>query len=127
VPLARSADTLWVAPVADARCFQPGARWFLAVGSPIGAAETAARVPVLAKACASKFVLELVRRAFPGLPLEHLPAPPPTLAPRADRTYFAITLAGPCAQALQENREFGVYVPDGIPDPALELAVLVPG
>jgi type VI secretion system protein ImpJ len=125
MPLARSTDTLHVAPITDPRCMQPGARWYLAVRSSIGAAETAARVPVLVKACASKFVLELVRRAFPGLPLEHLPAPPPALAPRADRTYFAITLAGPCAQALQDGREFGVYVPDGIPDASLELAVLV--
>ena len=126
MPLSRSTDTLHVTPVADPRCFQHGARWFLAVRSSIGPVETAVRVPVLAKACASKFVLELVRRAFPGLPLEHLPAPPPTLIPRADRTYFAITLAGPCEQALKESHEFGVYVPDGVPDATLELAVIVP-
>jgi type VI secretion system protein ImpJ len=126
MPLTRSTDTLHVTPVGDPRCFQHGARWFLAVRSSVGPAETAARVPVLAKACASKFVLELVRRAFPGLPLEHLPAPPPTLAPRPDRTYFAITLGGPCEKALQESHEFGVYVPDGIPDATLELAVMVP-
>jgi type VI secretion system protein ImpJ len=126
MPLTRSTETLHVTPVGDPRCFQHGARWFLAVRSSVGPAETAARVPVLAKACASKFVLELVRRAFPGLPLEHLPAPPPTLAPRPDRTYFAITLGGPCEKALQESHEFGVYVPDGIPDATLELAVMVP-
>ena len=66
-----------------------------------------------------------MRRAYPGLPLEHIPAPPPTLAPRPDRTYFAKTLAGPCAQALTDSREFGVYVPDGIPDATLELVVQV--
>ena len=125
MPLARSTDTLYVTPVTDARCFEPGARWYLAARSSVGPAETATRVPVLAKACASKFVMELVRRAYPGLPLEHLPAPPPTLAPRPDRTYFAITLTGPCAQALRDSHEFGVYVPDGIPDATLELVVQV--
>jgi type VI secretion system protein ImpJ len=125
MPLARSTDTMHVTPVTDARCFQPGARWYLAVKSSVGPTETSARVPVLAKACASKFVMELVRRAYPGLPLEHIPAPPPTLAPRPDRTYFAMTLTGPCAQALTDSREFGVYVPDGIPDATLELVVQV--
>lgn len=127
VPLQKTAEALWTGSVGDARCYQPGARWYLAVKSPIGPPEVAARVPVLAKACASKFVMELVRRAFPGLPLEHIPAPPPGLAPRPDRTYFAVTLAGPCAQALQESKEVGVYVPDGIPEPSIEVAVLVGG
>ena len=51
----------------------------------------------------------------------------PALAPRADRAYFAITLSGPCAQALRDSHEFGVYVPDALPDAELELAVLVNG
>jgi len=127
VPLRREGDVLHVGAVADARCFDPGARWFLAVRTALGPVETAQRVPTLAKACASRFVLELVRRAYPGLALEHVPAPPPALAPRADRAYFAVTLAGPCAQALTETREMGVYVPDGLPDAEVELAVLVRG
>jgi type VI secretion system protein ImpJ len=90
------------------------------------AAEVAARVPALVKACASKYVLELVRRAYPGLTVAHVPAPPAGLAPRPGVTYFELTLAGPCAQALRDTREFGVYVPDGVPDAHLELAVLVP-
>lgn len=124
VPLTRASDVLHVGTIVDPRAFDPGARWFLAVGSPLGTLETAARVPALAKACASRFVLELVRRAYPGLALEHVPAPPPALAPRADRAYFELALAGPCAQGLRDTREFGVYVPDGIPDATAELVVL---
>ena len=48
------------------------------------------------------------------------------LAPRPGVTYFELALAGPCAQGLQDTRELGVYVPDGVPDARLELAVLVP-
>ena len=40
-------------------------------------AEVAARVPQLVKVCAEKYVLELGRRAYPGLPVHHTPAPPP--------------------------------------------------
>ena len=126
VPLARTSAVLHSAVVADARCFAPGARWFLGVTAALPAAEVAARVPALVKACASRYVLELVRRAYPGLGVQHVPAPPAGLAPRPGVTYFELTLAGPCSQGLQDTREFGVYVPDGLPDARLELAVLVP-
>jgi type VI secretion system protein ImpJ len=126
-PLTRVSDVLHTAAVADPRAFEPGARWFLAARSPVGAVETAARVPQFVKACAAKFVLELVRRAYPGMALEHLPVPPAGIAPRADTAYFEITLAGPCAQGLRDTREFGVYVPDALPDASLELVVLAPG
>jgi type VI secretion system protein ImpJ len=126
-PLARVSEVLWTAPVPDPRAFEPGARWFLAARSAAGPVETAARVPQFAKACASKYVLELVRRAYPGMPLEFLPAPPPGIAPRTDAAYFELTLAGPCGQGLRDTREFGVYVPDAIPDPHLELVILLPG
>jgi len=126
VSLARASDVLHVGTVADPRCYEPGARWFLGVRSALGQAETLARVPQLTKVCASKYVLELVRRAFPGLAVSHVPSPPPGLATRADLAYFELAMAGPCAQGLRETHEIGVYVPDGLPDPVLELAVLVP-
>jgi type VI secretion system protein ImpJ len=87
----------------------------------------AARVPALVKACATRYVLELVRRAYPGMRVDHLPAPPSGLAPRPGVTYFELTREGPCGQGLLDTKDFGVYVPDGLPDAALELAVLIPG
>lgn len=125
-PLRRVSDVLHAAAVDDPRCFAAGARWFLGVRAALPAAELSARVPQLVKACASKYVLELVRRAYPGMTVDFVPAPPPGLAPRPGLAYFELTLAGPCAQGLQTTRELGVYVPDGLPEAALELAVLVP-
>ena len=103
------------------------ARWFLGVRSTLAAHEVIPRVPQLFKVCARKFVLELARRAFPGLTLEHTPAPPAGLAPRGELTYFEIVRAGPCSQALNDTREIGVYVPDSLGQTTIELAVLVPG
>jgi len=125
VPLAPAADSLHLGAVSDPRCFAPGARWFLAVRSSAGPVATAEGVPRLAKLCASKFVLDLVRRAFHGLTLEHLSAPPAAIAPRPDLQYFAVQQAGPCWDALQQSREVGVYVPDSLPDAVLELVVLI--
>jgi type VI secretion system protein ImpJ len=127
IPLVPTSDVLHVGTVPDPRCFAPGARWYLSVRSSVGAAETAVRVPALVKACRSQFVIKLVQRAFPGLPLTHVPSPPAAIAPRADRSYFEITTAGPCMEGLAESREFGVYVPDRLPDASVELIVLAPG
>ena len=126
VRLSETAPTLYTAAISDARCFEPGARWFIGVRTRLGPLETATQFPNLAKVCAAKFVLELVRRAFAGLALEAVPTPPTGIAPRAEMTYFAITLDGPCAQALTQAREVGVYVPDSLPDTVIEIAVLVP-
>lgn len=126
VPLARTSNVLHVAAVSDHRCFEPGARWFLAVRADVSAAELIDRVQRLTKTCASKFVLELVRRAFNGLPTEHVPSPPAGLAPKPDLTYFELAMTGPCAISLSDAREVGVYVPDALPGAYLEVAILVP-
>ncbi|MCC6770817.1 MAG: type VI secretion system baseplate subunit TssK [Gemmatimonadaceae bacterium] len=126
VPLAKVSEVLYTATISDPRCYDTGARWFLGVRSSVGTTETLGRAQQFLKVCASKFVLELVRRAYPGLELEHIPAPPAGLAPRADLSYFEITMAGPCEQGLRDTRELGVYVPEALPDAVLELSVLVP-
>ena len=127
IPLRPVSDILHTATVSDPRCFAAGARWFLGVSAALPAAELSARVPQLVKACASKYVQELVRRAYPGMAVDFVPAAPAGLAPRPGLAYFELALAGPCAQGLQDTREFGVYVPaDGLPEAALELAVLLP-
>jgi type VI secretion system protein ImpJ len=127
VPLARGADTLFGAAIADPRCFDAAARWFLGVRSSLSVRDMIVAMPQLSKVCARRFVLELTRRAVPGFLLEHVPSPPAGLAPRAELTYFEIVRAGPCDTALTSTKEIGVYVPDSFGEPVLELAVLVPG
>ena len=126
IPLARVSDVLHAGAVPDPRCHAPGARWFLGVRSSAGAAAASTLVPQLAKVCASRFVPELVRRAHPGLPLAHLPAPPPAIAPRPELTYFELTLAEPCAGLMRRELDVGVYVPEALGEAALEVVVLLP-
>ncbi|MBL0938790.1 MAG: type VI secretion system baseplate subunit TssK [Gemmatimonadaceae bacterium] len=126
MPLQQVSEVLHTALVSDPRCFEPDVRWFIAVRAQVGSAELIDRVQRLTKTCASKFVLELVRRAFNGLPTEHVPMPPSGLAPKPDLVYFELTMTGPCAQSLSESREIGVYVPDALPGAYVELALLLP-
>lgn len=116
---------LHIGAIPDARCYEPGARWFLGISAPIERHELIDRTHRLVKICASKFVLALVQRAVNGLPLEHVPTPPAALAPRHELTYFELTLDGPCALSLRESKEIGVYLPDAIPSPYVEAIVLI--
>jgi type VI secretion system protein ImpJ len=77
------------------------------------------------KVCSSKFVGELVRRALPGLPLTYLPVPPSAIPRRVETQYFGISKAGPCWDHMVQTRRIGVYVPGDLPDPELELLVVL--
>ena len=127
IALTRGDDTLYGAAVTDPRCFDRAARWFLGVRCSLSQRDTIVGVPQLAKVCARKFVLELARRAVPGFVLEHVPAPPAGVAPRAELAYFEIRRDGPCDKALDAARELGVYLPDTFGEAHVELAVLVAG
>jgi type VI secretion system protein ImpJ len=127
IALTRGDDTLYGAAVTDPRCFDRAARWFLGVRCNLSQRDTIVGVPQLAKVCARKFVLELARRAVPGFVLEHVPAPPAGVAPRAELAYFEIRRDGPCDKALDAARELGVYLPDTFGEAHVELAVLVAG
>jgi type VI secretion system protein ImpJ len=123
VELRTSAPFLHTGAITDQRAFGR-ARWILGVRSSLTGVELAARVPQLAKVCSAKFTLELVRRAFPGMRIEHIPFPPASIAPRADTQYFSVDRAGPCWDTLSSTHEIGVYLPDAIPRAEVELIVL---
>lgn len=124
VPLSVSQPFLYTGALSDPRSFER-ARWFLGVRSSMSAVDIATRVPQLAKVCSSKYTMELVRRAFPGMPLAHLPYPPAAVAPRPDTQYFTIDRSGPCWDTLRSSHEIGVYLPDAIPNAELEVVVVV--
>src|SRR5437868_11334955 len=123
VPLKMTTPFLHTGAISDQRAFGR-ARWILAVRSSLHGVELAARVPQLAKVCSAKFTLELVRRAFPGLRIQHIQMPPASIAPRSDTQYFSIDRAGPCWDTLSSTHEIGVYLPDAIPQPEVELVIV---
>jgi type VI secretion system protein ImpJ len=124
VPLTVTATSLHTGPIADTRAFGD-ATWILGVKSSAGAADVIARVPRLVKVCSAKFTLELVKRQFPGLTLTHMPVPPSPIVPRGEMQYFSVTRAGPCWDTLRQTNEIGVYVPDALPNAAVELAIIL--
>jgi type VI secretion system protein ImpJ len=124
VPLVQEMPTFHMAAVSDPRAFGPS-RWILGVRSPIDQTQLAQKLPHLVKVCARRFITELVRRAMPGAPLQHLPVPPSAISPRSDWQYFAINKAGPAWDTVVSTREIGVYIPAAFPEAQAELSILV--
>jgi type VI secretion system protein ImpJ len=124
IPLKKTADYFWTGEVTDQRCLDK-ARWVFAINSAVGEAEIITRTPAIAKVCSNKFVGELVRRALPGMALTHLKVPPSAISTRADTQYFGISRAGPCWENIVVTRQVGIYVPGDLPDPQIELLVVL--
>ena len=124
IPLRKTAECFYEGDIADTRCFGRS-RWVLGIYSKLGEAELITAVPQLVKICSSKFIGELVRRAIAGLPLTHLPAPPPSVPASVDHQYFAMSRTGPFWDHIVQTRQVGIYVPSEVPAPELEMFVVL--
>lgn len=124
IPLHAVENFLFIGDINDERCIGP-ARWILEISSPIGEADLIARTPQLTKLCSSRFVVELIKRALPGMAMRHLSVPPPQIAARVEAQYFSIDRSGPCWQHILQTRQVGIYVPAEIPTPELTLIILL--
>jgi len=124
IPVRPAGKYMYAGEVTDQRCLDR-ARWILGIHSPVGEADLISRTAQLVKVCASQFVPELVKRALPGLTLSHMPIPPAAVSPKVDNQYFSINRVGPCWDHIVKTRRVGVYVPGELPNPELELLVLL--
>jgi len=124
IPLKPAARYFYEGDVRDQRCLGRS-RWILGVRSPIGEGDLIARTLQFVKVCSSQFVPELVKRALPGLTLDHMQIPPEAIAAKVDSQYFMITRSGPCWEHIMRTSKVGVYVPGELPTPEIELIVLL--
>lgn len=113
-----------VGRVLDDRCLGES-QWYLGVQAQLAGAELADRVPRSVKICSAEEISKLVSRALEGPTLTHVPAPPPAISPRMGMEYFRVTLEGPAWQRVALMKSVGIHVPDAIPDPRVELSVVV--
>ena len=129
----------YAAAITDPRCLEPTAHWYLGIRSSAPASKVIGETPGLVKVCAAKHIRNLVRSAFAGLSIEHIPTPPADLSPRLGTHYFAVRRGGSgvardssgpnapelCWKYIVDTREVGLYVPAALPDLELELKVVM--
>ena len=125
IPLQLTENGVYLGDVSDERCLGAG-RWILEIHSSVAEADLIARVPQLTKVCSARFVVELIRRALPGLGLRHISVPPPQVAAKVESQYFSIERSGPCWEHIMQTRQVGIYLPSELPAKNLGL-IFVPG
>ena len=124
IPMTQRAEFFYEGTVTDQRVLDRS-RWIFAVRSTAGEVDIIQKTPQLVKLCSKQFVPQLVKRALPGLPLTHLPVPPSAIPARVDYHYFSVSKSGPCWDHLVQSRQIGLYVPGDLPNPTVELLVVL--
>jgi type VI secretion system protein ImpJ len=121
----RTERNFFSAELVDPRCLNVS-RWILGVRSSAGEAELLTRGAQLVKMCSRAFVPELVKRAMPGLVLSPLNVPPSAVPVKMEMQYFNVSKAGPCWNHIMDSKQVGIYIPNELPEPKIELYV-IPG
>jgi type VI secretion system protein ImpJ len=124
IPLPQTAQYFFGAEITDPRCLSSSS-WILSVRGGGPEVDVISKVPGLVKVCSEAFVPELVKRALPGFVLTHLPSPPPAVPATPAAQYFQINRAGPCWEHIRTSKRVGAYVPGDLPNPELELLVVI--
>jgi len=101
-------------------------KMYLAIGAETSQADIAGRTPNLVKVCSASHIDHIVKNALAGLTLTYVANPPGAIPIKLNYQYFSINQSGACWEAIQRARNFAAYVPSDLPNPQLELIILLP-
>lgn len=124
LPLRGTEPTTYATAVDQDRYFS-APMWYLAVSADMKQDELARRVPQLLKVSSAERLDLLVRQALPGVALTHVLSPPNTIPLKLNYQYFLLERTGEDWDAIRMSRHLAVYVPSEVPDPKLELGILL--
>jgi len=101
-------------------------KMYLAVSAETSQAEVVNKTPQLVKVCSASHIEHLVRNALPGMAMNYVPAPPSAIPVKLNYQYFSLSQSGVAWEAVQRARNLAAYVPADLPNPQLELIILLP-
>ena len=125
LPLRRTEPSVYATAVDQDRYFT-APHWYLAVNAAVKPEELVRRVPQLLKLSSAEQLERLIRRALPGVSLTHVPAPPSAIPIKLKYQYFAVERSGEDWDNIRLSRHLAAYVPAELPEPELELVILLP-
>jgi len=91
-----------------------------------GAPQKPITVPQIVKVCSATHIDHLVKNALPGVELKHLSNPPAAIPVKLKYQYFSLNQTGPAWEAVGRARNLAAYVPGDLPNPQMELLILLP-
>ena len=124
LPLEPVGASVWATAI-DRDDYLDAPQWYLALSSEVGQAELLQKAAQF-KVSATDRVEVLFRKALGGLPIRHVPHPPSAIPVRLDYQYFLLDRSGEDWEAIRKARNLAVWVPGDLPDPSIELVVLLP-
>jgi type VI secretion system protein ImpJ len=101
-------------------------KMYLAISAESSQAEIVGRTPQIVKVCSASHIEHLVKNALPGVSLSYVAAPPSAIPIKLNYQYFSINQSGVAWEAIQRARNLAAYVPSDLPNPQLELIILLP-
>jgi type VI secretion system protein ImpJ len=84
------------------------------------------RVPQLVKACSATHIEQLINAALPGITFTHVSTPPSAIPIKLKYQYFSLNQSGAAWETVTRSRNFAAHVPADIPNPEMELIILLP-
>jgi type VI secretion system protein ImpJ len=101
-------------------------KMYLAMSAEASQAEIVVKAPELVKVCSASHIDHLVRQALPGVPLTYVAQPPSAIPVKLNYQYFSLSQSGVAWEAVGRARNLAAYVPGDLPNPQLELIILLP-
>ena len=99
---------------------------YLAISAETSQAEIVGRTPDLVKICSNDHIDHVVQFALKGVPLTYVASPPKVIPVKLNYQYFSLSQSGVSWDAIQRARNLAAYVPAELPNPQLELIILLP-
>jgi type VI secretion system protein ImpJ len=101
-------------------------RMYLAVAADVGEAEIIQNVPRLVRVGSTSQVERMINRALSGMRLTHVPKPPIEIPVKLKYQYFSLNQSGDAWESVRKSRNLAAYVPGDLPNPSLELLIIMP-
>jgi type VI secretion system protein ImpJ len=125
LPLKQVQNSIYATAI-DQDKYLANTRLYLAVSAETSEENIIKRVPQLVKVCSATHIEHLVKQALAGVQLKHLPNPPSVIPVKLKYQYFSLNQTGAAWEAVTRARNFAAYVPGDLPNPTLELLILLP-
>lgn len=125
LPLKHVKNTVYATSI-DQDKYLTNTRMYLAVSANANEETILRTVPQLVKACSATHIEQLISKALPGIPLTHIPRPPSAIPVKMKHQYFSLSQSGAAWESVTRARNFAVHVPAEIPNPEMELLILLP-
>lgn len=125
LPLEPDGKRIWATSLDEER-EREAVQAYLAVDADMDQARLIEKVPDLVKVGSRDQIRELLNQALPGVGLTHQPSPPDSLTVKMGCQYFRLEASGPRWASILQTRTLAAWVASEIPDPTLELVLLLP-